>query len=72
MNVSLTLCLSYDITVAVSFVSFKITFQNVGMILIKMKLLTFMILSHKRSIAFVKVLNTLIRQGFSRVLKARN
>ena len=70
-NVSLTLCLRDDITVAVSFVSFKIKFQNVCMILIKMKLFTFMILSHKCSIVFVKVFNTLIRQGFSRVLKAR-
>ena len=70
-NVSLTLCLRDDITVAVSFVSFKIKFQNVCMILIKMKLFTFMILSHKCSIVVVKVFNTLIRQGFSRVLKAR-
>ena len=49
----------------------QLQFQNVGMILIKMKLLTFMILSHKCSIVFVKVLNTFIRQGFSQVLKAR-
>ena len=49
----------------------QLQFQNVGMILIKMKLLTFMILSHKCSIVFVNVLNTFIRQGFSQVLKAR-
>ena len=41
----------------------KLNFRML-MILIEMKLLTFMILSHKCSIVVVKVLNTLIHQSF--------
>ena len=57
--------LIYDIAVAVSFVLFDYYVSERFMILISMKLFTFMILSDKCSIVVVKVLNSLIRKSLS-------